>query len=119
MSGHWETWKPKFVGFLEGEKHHNLNFDEVVFDLRNKRISYTGEEISQPHALTCEQIIGGLPSVGHGASIPVLPFLKGRTKHRMENPLESLLEASERGSPPATAQVHIKKGEELSVLSLL
>ena len=37
----------------------------------------------------------------------------------MENPLELLLDISERVSAPVTATVHIKKGEEESVFNLL
>lgn len=111
--------KEKICRFLEGETPHDLCFEGVVKDLKSKRVSYTGEEISQPFPLSCEQIIGGLPPVGHGASIPILPFLEGRTRFLMENPLESLLEIPERATAPVTARVHIKKGEEQSVFNLL
>ena len=109
----------KVERFLRGEKPMGTTFEEVVADVKCKRASYAGEEISQPYPLSVSQIIKGLPPVGHGASIPVCPFLRGRTRYLMENPLESLLEVSERGATPVTARVHTKRGEELSVFNLL
>ena len=87
--------------------------------MKSKKLSYTGEEIAQPHPLTPNQIVKGLPPVGHGGSIPILPFLKGRTRFLLENPEESLLNESERGMAPSTARVHIVKGFELEVFNLL
>ena len=109
----------KVERFLKGEKPMGTTFEEVVADVKCKRVSYAGEEISQPYPLSVSQITKGLPPVGHGASIPVCPFLRGRTRYLMENPLESLLEVSERGATPVTARVHTKRGEELSVFNLL
>eukprot|EP00435_Cladocopium_sp_Y103_P009201 s976_g2.t1 len=104
---------------LEGCDKVDGSFEETVEDLKNKRVNYVGEEVSQPHALTVNQIRKGLPPKGHGGSIPILPFLRGRTKYLMKNPLESMLDESERGGAPVTARVHIKKGEELEVFNLL
>lgn len=105
--------------FLAGDKVAPFSFDDAVKDLKEKRLSYSGEEIQQPHAISCEQILQGLPPPGHGGSIPLLPFLKGRTRYLMENPLESLLAEKDRASGPVTAKVHIVKGEEVKVFNLL
>ena len=105
--------------FIEGEQVLDFGFSEAVQDLKDKKVSYTGEEISQPHPLTREQILKGLPPKGHGGSIPILPFLKGRTKLLLENPLESILAESDRGCVPNKAKVHIKKGSELEVFKLM
>ena len=114
-----EDMEGKIGRFLKDETVVETSFSETVADLKSKRVSYAGEEVSQPHPLSCEQIIKGLPPVGHGGSIPVTSFLRGWTKYLMENPEESLLELSERGSEPVSAKVHIKKGEELAVFGLL
>ena len=108
----------KIERFLEGDSDFDGSFSQIVEDLKSKRVSYTGEEIAQPFPLSREQIEKSLPPRGHGGSIPVTTFLKGRTKYLMENPLESLLEPSERGSSPVTARVHSKRGEELGVFGL-
>ena len=84
--------------FLAGDQVVPFSFEDAVKDLKEKRLSYTGEEIQQPHAVSCEQITQGLPPPGHGGSIPLLPFLKGRTRYLMENPLESLLAEKDRSS---------------------
>ena len=105
--------------FLLGEEKIDFSFADVVSDLKGKKVSYSGEEIQQPQPLTCEQIVKGLPPKGHGGCIPILQFLSGRTKHYMQYPLESLLAEKDRGSAPCSAKVHIAKGSELSVFSLL
>lgn len=105
--------------FLEGEIGVDFGFDEAVKDLREKKVSFLGEEISQPHALTTEQIQKGLPPKGHGGAIPILTFLRGRTRYLMEHPLESILAEADRGSAPTKAKVHIKKGSEMEVFKLM
>ena len=109
----------KVERFLRGETPVCFKIDDVVNELKERKVSYSGEEILQPHPLTAEQIIKGLPPSGHGGSIPVIPFLRGYTKFLMENPLESLLAVEERGSSPVSARVHIVKGQELDVFNLL
>ena len=105
--------------FLEGEDAHDFSFGQVVKDLGEKKVSYCGEEVLQPHPLSPEQIVKGLPPPGHGGSISVLPFLKGRTKFLMEHPSQLLLEEGDRGSAPVSARVHIEKGLEPQVFGLL
>ena len=105
--------------FLKHDCCFNFSFDDVVRDLKMKRISYTGEEVSQPLPLSISQIVDGLPPQGHGASVPVEPFVVGRTKYLLEHPMENLLDPSERGSAACQAKVHIKPGECLGVFKLL
>lgn len=114
-----EGLRSKVKRFLEGEVPPVFSFDQVVTEMKEKKVSYTGEEILQPHPLSPEQIIQGLPPVGHGGSISVLPFLRGRTRYLMEHPEELLLSKEERGSAPVSAKVHISKGSELAVFQLL
>lgn len=111
--------RSKVERFLQGEIPLSFSFNDAVEELKERKLSYTGEEILQPHCLTPEQILKGLPPIGHGGSIPILPFLKGRTKYLMQHPEESLLPLKDRGSSAVTAKVHIAKGLELEVFELL
>eukprot|EP00435_Cladocopium_sp_Y103_P062211 s313_g23.t2 len=105
--------------FLKQDSNFGFCFDDVRKDLKEKRVSYTGEEVSQPLPLSVEQIIPGLPPRGHGASVPVEPFVTGRTKYLLEHPYEALLDPSEQGDAPCQAKVHIRAGESLKVFELL
>ena len=105
--------------FLKGDQLFGFSLKDVAAEVREKRLGYCGEEISQPHPLTVSQIIRSLPPQGHGASVPLLPFLVGHTKHLLANLLDSLVEESLRGGAPCQAKVHIRGGEALSVFRLL
>ena len=111
--------RDKIDRFLKGDSPCSVGFDHVVASLKERRISYTGEEISTPLPLSSSQIIQGLPPRGHGASVPLLPFVTGQTRALLERPLESLLAEHERGSAPCQARVHVKHGEALQVFELL
>ena len=115
----FEALESRIRRMISGCCPTSVSFESIREDIKAKRISYTGEEISQPISLTVEQIEKGLPPVGHGGSVPMLPFLKGRTRFLVENPLESLLPAGERLTAPAKAKVRIKRGEELNVFKCL
>jgi len=114
-----ENLRGKIQRFLKGDSPGAINFLDVVDDLKKKRVSYTGEEVSQPFPLSPEQIVKSLPPLGHGGCIDALDFLVGRTKFLLENPRESLLPVRERETGNMQAKVHIKKGEEFSVFKLL
>ena len=114
-----EVLEDKIKRFLKGETLGTVSFLQVVEDLKLKRVSYTGEETSQPLPLSAEQIEKALPPVGHGGCIAATDFLVGRTRFLLENPQENLLPLRERGVGPMQAKVHIKKGEELPVFKLL
>eukprot|EP00438_Fugacium_kawagutii_P033223 Skav231044 [mRNA] locus=scaffold446:243817:254709:+ [translate_table: standard] len=115
----YDDLKSKITRMLIGDHDVNFNFEEVIADLKTKKISYTGEEVSQPLPLSCEQIVGGLPPVGHGGSIDVVKFLRGRTRYLILNPEENLVPPSERPEAPIQSKVHIRKGDELKVFELL
>lgn len=109
----------KIERFLKRDTVFGVLFEEVKKEVKEKKVSYTGEEVSQPLPLSVDQIVGGLPPRGHGASVPVEPFVVGRTKYLLEHPLESLRCFSERVDTPCQARVHIKAGESLAVFKLL
>lgn len=114
-----EGMRERVGRFLEGEADVPLSFNDVVKELRERKLSYTGEEITQPRELSPEQIVGSLPPPGHGGSIPLTFFLTGRTKYLVENPLENLIPLRERSTGSTQAKVHIQKGFELEVFKLL
>lgn len=107
------------MAFLNDECPVDFSFDDVVKDSKEKKISYTGEELSQPLPLSKAQIEAGLPPPGHGGSVPLLPFLVGRTRYLIENPSETLLPPCDRGAAPCQARVRIQAGGELEVFELL
>eukprot|EP00435_Cladocopium_sp_Y103_P049676 s2058_g15.t1 len=107
----FEVLKDKIRRLLAGETPNNLVFEDVVSEMKEKRINYTGEEVSQPMAISVEQIEKGLPPEGHGGSVRLVDFLSGRTKYLMFNPLESLLPVGEREVIPLQAKV-ISKADE-------
>ena len=104
---------------MKGEIPVNFSFDDVSRELKEKRISYTGEEVSQPLQLTVEQIEKSLPPLGHGSSVPLAPLLRGRTKFLLEHPEECLILAGDRDTVPVSAKVHVARGQELEVFKLL
>ena len=114
-----EALKDKIGRFLQGDVSNGVSFLGVVADLIEKRVSYTGEEVSQPFPLSAEQIEKSLPPIGHGGCIDATDFLVGRAKFLLENPQECLLPLRDREAGSMQAKVHIKKGEELLVFKLL
>ena len=96
-----------------------LNAAEVWEDLKRKKISYDGEEFSEPMELTVDQIRNGLPPAGHGGAIDLVPLLVGQARYLVQNPMAVLLDEDLKEPGPNSAKVHIKKGEELGVWKLL
>ena len=107
----------RFLSLFEGAA--DISPVEVWEDIKKKKISYEGEEVAEPVALTKTQIMKSVPPEGHGGSVELTPLLEGHTKFLLENPEEILLGAEDRMPGPNRARVHIVKGEELAVWSLL
>ena len=114
-----EGLRNKIGRFLAGETPVDFDFNDVVKEVKERRINYVGEEISQPHPLSVEQMVKGLPPIGHGGAIPIIPFLSGRARYLIEHPEECLIPEVDRPPGPTSAKVHIKKGDELKVFKLL
>ena len=72
--------RDKIGRFLSTEVPVGFSYEDVIVELKERKISYTGEEIVQPSQLSVEQIIRGLPPKGHGGKIPLIPFLRGRAR---------------------------------------
>ena len=115
-----EGLRDRISRFLIGDTSRNFSFEDVVKDLKEKRVSYTGEEVSRPLSLSTAQIEKSFSPIGHGGTIRGTKFSKGRTRYLMENPLENLIPVRERAAGNnARAKVHIQQGEELAVFKLL
>ena len=113
------TLRDKIERFLAGEQPCVSKFGDVVGELKQRKVNYTGEEIALPYAVSVDQIVRGLPPVGHGGSVPLVPLLSGRTRFLVENPLENVLETTKWGDVNLQAKVHVQKGEELAIWKLL
>lgn len=114
-----EGLRDRISRFLIGDTSRNFSFEDVVKDLKEKRVSYTGEEVSRPLSLSTAQIEKSFSPIGHGGTIRGTKFSKGRTRYLMENPLENLIPVRERAAGTMQAKVHIQQGEELAVFKLL
>ena len=88
-------------------------------DLKKKKLSYDGEEYTEPVPLTLNQIETSLPPAGHGGSVDLVPLLVGRTRHLLQHPAANLLEKDMKEPGSNVGKVHIKPGEELGVWNLL
>ncbi|CAK9077745.1 unnamed protein product [Durusdinium trenchii] len=64
---------------LELKGVHPCTADSVEDELKGKRLSYTGEEVSTCHPLTLDQVLPGLPPAGHGGSVDALSLLSSGT----------------------------------------
>lgn len=111
--------RDKIGRFLQGEQPIGINFDQVIGELKYRKINYTGEEVSLPCQVSVDQIEKSLPPVGHGGSVPLVPLLSGRTRYLVENPHENILDEAEWGDVKLQAKVHVQKGEELAIWRLL
>lgn len=88
---------------------------EVWQNVKNKQVSYEGEEFMDPVPLTVEQIETSLPPLGHGGSVNVIDFLVGKCRHLIQHPQEILVDEAEKVPGPNTAKVHISGGDSVRV----
>ena len=93
--------------------------ESVEKEMKSRRVSYTGEEISTCHKLTVRQITPALPPEGHGGSIDLVNFVSDFTRHMLFNPIGCVLEDDGRVLPKLQGKIHIAQGEEDAVADLL
>ena len=93
--------------------------EELWSDLKQKRISYDGEEFAEPVPISINQVMKSLPPAGHGGSVALCPLLVGRARHLLEHPEKVLLPQELWEPGRSVARVHIKEGEELKLWKLL
>ena len=80
----------------------------IAADLREKRVSYSGEEMAKVHPLTLEQVVAALPPVEHGGCIPLVDFLLPATRDLVEHPERLLFDEFGDDLPPLQAKIHCK-----------
>ena len=114
-----ENLRCRIERFLRCSRQFNFEAEKIWSEVKTKKISYEGEEVSQPLELSYNQILASVPPKGHGGSVALAPLLRGRAKFLLEHPAECLLAAEERSPGSCKARVHIKAGEELKVWKLL
>ena len=82
-------------------------------ELKGKRISYTGEELSSCHPLSLDQVVPGLPPAGHGGSVDVLGVVSAGTRRLLEDPSRLVIADTGQVLPPLQAKVHCPSHEIL------
>ena len=92
---------------------------EVEKELKNRYVTYTGEEVPKMESLSFEQIFPALPPEGHGGSISVLEWTKGRTRTFLNRPSECIAPDEGQSLPKLQARVHIQEGDRMRVAELL
>ena len=91
LSTLWELVK----GFIDEKEKGGVprtsleNWEHAIDSLR---ISYTGEVIEKAVDLTLEQVLPGLPSIEHGASVDITEVLPAYLKEELLHPERLLLE---------------------------
>ena len=98
---------------LELKGVHPCTADSVEDELKGKRLSYTGEEVSTCHPLTLDQVLPGLPPAGHGGSVDVLSLLSSGTSRLLQDPSRLILPDTGQILPPLQARVHCSRDEIL------
>ena len=105
--------------FLEEDHKEVWDGLKLWEDLKRKKVNYEGEELGTPEPLTKEQILRSVPPLGHGASVELAPLVTGRSRHLLLHPEDCILPRGERKPGRNQGRVHIARGEELGVWSLL
>ena len=106
----------RFLGLFSNE---DVDPETVWNELKVKKLSYEGEEFSEPVPLKVSQILKSLPPLGHGGSVELAPLLEGHTRWLIEHPEAVLRSHGKKEAGPNSARVHILAGEELPVWRLL
>lgn len=102
---------------LDTETQQSAN--QVEKELSSRFISYTGEEVAKMEPLTFDQVIPALPPEGHGGSISILDWTKGRTRSFLTKPAECVVLDEGQKLPKLQAKVHIVAEDRVSVANLL
>ena len=93
--------------------------DEVQKELSCRFVSYSGEEIPKMEVLTVAQVRPALPPLGHGGCIPVVEWLKGKTRTFMNFPSDCICPDTGQSLPKLQARVHIADDDKLELCELL
>lgn len=102
--------------FLHLGGSHSGEIERIRHELKGVRLSYTGEEMSVCHPLTCDQVLPALPPGDHGGSVDVLKLVSTGTKRLLEHPNLLIVDDTGQVLPPLQAKVHCSH-TEMSMLS--
>jgi len=92
---------------------------QVEKELSNRFVTYTGEEVAKMEPLTFDQVFPALPPMGHGGSIPILEWTKGRTRTFLNRPSDCVASDCGQKLPKLQAKVHIVETDRMKVAALL
>ena len=105
--------------FLRVDEMSESSAASVEKELSGRFVSYSGEEIPKMEPLTFEQVAPALPPQGHGGSIPVVDWTKGRTRSFLLKPQDCVVEDKGQTLPRLQAKVHIEKDDRERLADLL
>eukprot|EP00438_Fugacium_kawagutii_P009954 Skav231148 [mRNA] locus=scaffold4611:65775:69738:+ [translate_table: standard] len=104
---------------LKEDCNVDWTFEDVEKDLKNRMISYTGEEVAAPEILTTSQVIPALPPATHGGSVELRNWLGGKCQWYLDHPHECITEDEGQPLPPLCAKVHVEPSERRNLAQLL
>ena len=121
--GRWRRGDLTAISTLRSSVQRVLRLDtpvprspEVVEkELSARFVSYTGEEVARMEPLCLERVLPALPPVGHGGSIPVVNWVKGRTRLFLLRPELCVLKDEGQKLPKLQAKVHIEDKDKLGI----
>ena len=126
-AGRWRKVEVTAVSTLRATVERTLQQDfwlsrtvaAVEKELSARFVSYSGEEVPKMEVLSFERGRAALPPEGHGGSIPVLEWTKGRTRTFLMHPEECVAEDVGQTLPKLQAKVHIETADRLRFAELL
>ena len=119
--GAWTAVEERAADSVRGSVRRFLNLkgegswtvSKISADLKEKRVSYTGEEIEKVHPLTLEQVVPALPPPGHGGSVKLVDLVSAGTRELLENPERLLKDVTLDNLPKLQGKVHCGDPEVL------
>eukprot|EP00435_Cladocopium_sp_Y103_P019621 s4562_g4.t1 len=125
--GRWRRAEVTAVSTLRATVQRTLRLDmpversaeAVENELSSRFVSYTGEEVPKMELLSFERIEPALPPPGHGGSIPVTDWTRGRTRTFLNHPELCVKPDTGQPLPKLQAKVHVEDGERMKVAEAL
>ena len=121
--GRWSAMEKQVFACVKEAVEHLLQLEvktafgmnDIEKDVREKRVTYGGEERGKMHPLTLEQVVPALPPVGHGGSIELVDFVSEGTKEFLLHPERLLKEVPLEGLPKLQGKVHCNADNQLAL----
>ena len=105
--------------FLQLQGSFSQNPEDIRRDLKEKRVSYSGEEIAGPEKLTIAQVLPALPPKEHGGCIDILDFVSEGTRELLLHPERLIVKDEGQPLPPLQAKVHVSQPDLLPLCAEL